>query len=221
MGASATSVQTRSQRRLAAEVRLLVFNERWTGYVSLFTRDVSGGGAFFASGERGYPEAGSPVVVRTATQSIVGHVTHVVPAEVAFPLRTAAGFGVAFLKPQPEGWWASQPTRADGTLPRASTSTTLPELILEPARALFDAGLELFSQRGYHAAARKFAQAWALAPEPSFLAMQIVCGGYQYLDGGLMGRAKVAFERALQIAPECEPALRGLELLQHRSARPS
>jgi hypothetical protein len=89
----------RSEPRTAVKLQLAVSTSAWDGFLPLFTRDVSRGGAFFTYAERVVPTSGMRCTVKVGAASVEATVAHVMTARLATATGGEPGFGVAFTTP--------------------------------------------------------------------------------------------------------------------------
>jgi hypothetical protein len=220
----------RSEPRWTVKIQVPVASVAWNGFVPLWTRDTSLGGAFFLFAERVVPISGSRATLQLGAEKAEAQVAHVVSVKLAAATGADAGFGVSFLKKQPTDWWsrlvitekAAAPVAAKpaGVFPSAPLAPpTAKEL--ESAKNFHSAGSSLLQAGNFGAARQKFELAARLAPEPRFQAMPLVCNGMQFLRLGVLDKAEESLQRAVVLFPGCSEARDGLvELATKRSAKP-
>jgi hypothetical protein len=206
----------RHDPRLAGRVQVLVSCEGWKGFVPLWTQNVSSGGVFCSCHPKACPPVGAQVAVRVGSESLLGRVAHVRSALIAQAARAETGFGIGFSERHPF-WWTL--TGLSGSFP-AAPEKAVSESQRRSAENLYQSGMRHLRAKNFALAAKKFDEAFQVTEELRFLAMRVVCGGYQYLATGLFDKAKEAFVRALEIAPACREASTGLEELARNTPPP-
>lgn len=219
----------RTEPRRVVRVQLQVSTSAWQGYLPLFTKDVSRGGAFFFFAQRVVPTSGTPCTVKLGGADVSGVVAHVMTARLATATGTDAGFGVSFAAAQPDDWWAPLVAQQQAPpLPVTATARPVPVAApcgapgraaptakdLESAKNFHALGMTFYEERNYGLARQKFELAGRCAPDPKHEAMQACCHGQQHARTGNPGKAREAFQRALQLDPSCAPAVKALALLK-------
>src|SRR5262249_55280150 len=135
----------RREARFPGKVQVLVSCETWSGFIPLWTRNVSSGGLFLVCDAHSCPTVGASVAVIMGAQAWAGRVAHVrsPPAENA--ASPDVGFGVAFLDRHPL-WWtltgfsdSVQFTRTD----------SMPEARHRAAQSLYSAGVRYLEVKNY------------------------------------------------------------------------
>lgn len=212
----------RTEPRTLLRVQLKVATTAWDGSASLWTKDVSPGGIFFLYAERVLPQSGSKAAVEVAGQTFDAQVAHVLSAKLAAATGTEAGFGVQFTKRQAPDWWAPLMAKPVVDAPVPAPAASPPPAAPPPrphlpgpkehasAKNFYQAGVDLLRAKNYGGARQKFELAGRIVPDPQYLAMPLVCNGFQFLRLGVFDQAKQAFQRALLLSPNCAEAKDGL-----------
>lgn len=209
----------RTEPRTLLRVQLKVATMAWDGSSTLWTKDVSAGGIFFLYAERVVPVSGSKAAVEVNGQTLDAQVAHVLSAKLATATGSDAGFGVQFIKRQAADWWQPLMPKTvaappPATVPPPAASPPRQHLPgpkeLESAKTFYRAGVELLTAKNFGAARQKFELAGRIVPDPQYLAMPLVCNGFQFLRLGVADQAKQAFSRALLLSPNCTEAKNGL-----------
>ncbi len=211
----------RTEPRTLLKVQLKVATTAWDGSASLWTKDVSPGGIFFLYDQRVLPQSGSKAMVEVAGQTLEAQVAHVLSAKLAAATGSDAGFGIQFTKRQAPDWWAPlmpKTVAVPAPPPVAAAPPAAPAprahlpgpKELESAKNFYAAGIDLLRAKNYGGARQKFDLAGRIVPDPQYLAMPLVCNGYQFLRLGVADQAKHAFARALLLSPNCVEAKDGL-----------
>ena len=149
----------RAEPRRVVRVQLQVSTTAWQGFLPLFTKDVSRGGAFFFFAQRVVPTSGTPCTVKVGNVEVAGAVAHVMTARLATATGTDAGFGVGFTQAQAVDWWA--PLVAQQQAPSAPLAATARAVPVTPAagaapvRTSAPTAKDLESAKNFHAQARE------------------------------------------------------------------
>lgn len=210
----------RTEPRTLVRLQLKVATMAWNGSASLWTKDVSPGGIFFLFTERVVPVSGSKATVEIAGAAVEAQVAHVLSVKLAAVTGSDAGFGVQFTKRQAADWWAPLMPAAPKPAPSAPAPAPAPVAAkaphlpgpkeIESAKAMFGAGMDLLRAKNFGAARQKFELAGRIVPDPQYLAMPLVCNGFQFLRLGVLDEAKTAFSRAQLLSSQCAEAKDGL-----------
>lgn len=216
----------RAEPRTLVKLELKVATMAWDGSRALWTKDASPGGIFFLYAERVLPVSGSKAVIQLGAQTVEAQVAHVLSAKLAAATHADAGFGVTFSKRQPADWWVallppapnatppSAPAPAPAAPAPAAPPAKAPHLPgpkeLESAKNFYLVGMDLMRAKNFGAARQKFELASRIVPDPQYLAMPLVCNGFQYLRLGVLDQARTAFQRALLLSSTCAEAKDGL-----------
>lgn len=228
---SAATHPVRAEPRRVVRVQLQVSTTAWQGFLPLFTKDVSRGGAFFFFAQRVVPTSGTPCTVKVGNVEVAGSVAHVMTARLATATNTDAGFGVSFTAAQTGDWWApliaqqqAPPppvtataravpvTPSAGAAPVRTSAPTAKDL--ESAKNFHALGMSFYEARNYGLARQKFELAGRCAPDPKHEAMQACCHGQQHARTGNPDQAREAFRRALSLDPSCAAATTALASLK-------
>src|SRR5581483_10966529 len=143
----------RSEPRVAARVPLELSTETWDGFITLWTKDVSPGGAFVLYAQRVVPASGARCKVRIGAAETEGIVAHVISPRLAQAIGGDAGFGLAFSLRQAGDWWtALLPKQAAAPAPPpAEEARRAPPTAkeLESAANFHSLGVSFYEQRDY------------------------------------------------------------------------
>jgi tetratricopeptide (TPR) repeat protein len=207
----------RAEVRTAVKLEVPVSTAAWEGFKSLWTKDVSRGGAFFLYAHRVVPSSGTACAVKLGAETVSGTVAHVMTARLATVTGGDAGFGVSFAAPPSSDWWTPLMQEAAVAPPRPPAPTGEKKAPSakerESAKNFFSLAMSLYEANNFSAARQKFELSARCAPDPAADAMQAVCSGQQHARTGQHAMAKEAFERALQLDPACAQATRALGAL--------
>jgi hypothetical protein len=199
----------RTEPRVPAKVQLGVSTDTWDGFVMLWTKDVSPGGAFLHYTQRVAPVMGARCKVRIGTAETDGIIAHVITTRLAAAIGGDAGFGVAFALRQPVDWWTPLlPGQAAAVEPAPQETRRTPPTAkeLESAANFHSLGMSFYDQRDFAAARQKFELAGRISGDRRHAAMAAVCVGQIFARSGQPAKARESFDRALQLDSNCAPA---------------
>jgi hypothetical protein len=219
MTANSPQHPLRAEPRISAKVQLPVSTGAWDGFIKLFTKDVSCGGAFFLYDQRLVPTSGTPCAVQLGASTVQGVVAHVMTARLAAATGGDAGFGISFSARQPTEWWLvpSSPKPADLAPALATPQQRIPTAKeLESAANFRSLGFSLYERGEFAAARQKFELAGRLQGGAADEALVAVCVGQLFARNGLQPKARESFERALQLDANCALATDALYNLGRR-----